>query len=412
MYSFVIYIYALLIKLVSPFHPKAKRMLIGQRQTFDILKKQMDPSARYIWVHAASLGEFEQGRPLIEKLRLKHSEYKILLTFFSPSGYEVRKDYEGADIVCYLPMDTPGRSKQFLDTVAPVMAIFIKYEFWANYLYGLKRRNIPTYIISAIFRKKQLFFKPYGAGYRKVLSCFTHLFVQDEISASLLKAYGIDRVTVAGDTRFDRVADIQAQAKDIPLVDRFVHTATGEKCFTLVAGSSWQADEGFLIEYFNLHPGIKLIIAPHEIHESHLVEIESYLKRPSLRLSQATADNVDSADCLIVDCFGKLSSIYRYGEVAYIGGGFGTGIHNILEAAVYGIPVVFGPNYRKFKEARDLLSIGGGVSVAGGAAFSTRMNCYISYEALQQEVGKAAGEFVQAHTGATDRVLKDLSQLL
>lgn len=412
MYSFVIYIYALLIKFVSPFNPKAKRMLIGQRQTFDILKQQIDPSARYIWVHAASLGEFEQGRPLIEKLRLKHSEYKILLTFFSPSGYEVRKNYEGADIVCYLPMDTPRLSKQFLDTVSPVMAIFIKYEFWANYLYGLKQRNIPTYIISAIFRKKQLFFKPYGAGYRKVLTCFNHLFVQDDVSAALLKAYGVDNVTITGDTRFDRVADIQSQAQAIPLVDRFVHTATGEKCFTLVAGSSWQADEQFLLAYFNQHPDIKLIIAPHEIHESHLVAIESQLKRPSLRLSQATEANVRSADCLIVDCFGKLSSIYRYGEVSYIGGGFGTGIHNVLEAAVYGVPVIFGPNYHKFKEARDLIAVNGGVSVSDGAAFSAQMDCYISYEALLQEAGKAAGQFVQTHIGATDRVLSDLLAML
>ena len=412
MYSFVIYIYALLIKLVSPFHSKAKRMLAGQQQTFNTLKQQLDPSARYIWVHAASLGEFEQGRPLIEKLRIAHGEYKILLTFFSPSGYEVRKNYEGADVICYLPMDTPGLSKQFLDLVSPTMAIFIKYEFWANYLYGLKRRNIPTYIISAIFRKNQLFFKPYGAGYRKVLSCFNHLFVQDDVSAALLKAYGVDNVTVTGDTRFDRVADIQAQAQAIPLVDRFVHTATAAKCFTLVAGSSWPADEQFLLDYFNQHPDLKLIIAPHEIHESHLVAIESQLKRPSLRLSEATEANVRSADCLIIDCFGKLSSIYRYGEVAYIGGGFGTGIHNVLEAAVYGVPVLFGPNYHKFKEARDLIAIKGGVSVPDGAAFAAQMDCYIKNNALQLEAGEAAGQFVQRHIGATDCVLKDLAQLL
>lgn len=326
MYSLLIHFYAFIVAMISPFHRKARLMRFGQWKTNSILREKIDRNAKYIWFHASSLGEFEQGRPMIEKVKAQYPEYKILLTFFSPSGYEVRKNYNGADIVCYLPFDTPYRVKKFLNLANPAVAVFIKYEFWGNYLRELKKRGIPVYIISAIFRPDQLFFQWFGVPYRKMLYCFTHLFVQDERSKELLGQYGIRNVTVYGDTRFDRVLDVRNQARELPEFERFV----GERCQTLIAGSSWPQDEEILIPYFNEHPEMKLIIAPHEIHREHLMYIESLLKRPSVRLSDVMQDKslLEGKDCLIVDSFGLLSSIYRYGTIAYIGGGFGAGIQD------------------------------------------------------------------------------------
>lgn len=408
MYNFAIHLYSLGANLISPFHKKAGLMCAGQRKTFPLLKESIDAHSRYIWFHASSLGEFEQGRPMIEKIRNEYPQYKILVTFFSPSGYEVRKKYEGADVVCYLPFDKKENVKQFLDLVNPVMAVFIKYEFWANYLNELKKREIPVFIISAIFRKEQIFFRWYGAGYRKVLSCFTHLYVQDQASRNLLLSYGVTNVTVCGDTRFDRVMDVRKQAKQLPLIEKFVTCADGSKCFTMVAGSSWPQDEELLLDYFNNHPEMKLIIAPHEIHEEHLAHIESLIKRPAIRMSDATAENVQQYDCLIVNSFGILSSIYRYGEVAYVGGGFGTGIHNVLEAAVYGIPVLFGPRYYKFKEAKDLIAAGGGFSINDAKGFNEKMDELLTYKEVLDTSGKAAGNFVKDNVGSTERILKEI----
>lgn len=411
MYNLAIYLYAFVVALLSPFHRKARLMRLGQRETYSILRKRIDRSYKYIWFHAASLGEFEQGRPMIEKIRSEYPAYKVLLTFFSPSGYEIRKNYKGADIVCYLPFDTPSRVRKFLDLVHPVIAIFIKYEFWSNYLHELKRRDIPVYIISAIFRPEQLFFQWYGKSYRKVLSCFCHLFVQDESSRRLLEKYGITNVTVTGDTRFDRVLDVRSQAKELPLVERFLMRENGEKPIVLVAGSSWPPDEAIFIPYFHAHPEMKLIVAPHEIHEEHLRAIESTLKRSFVRLSKATERELASKDCLIIDSFGFLSSIYRYGQIAYIGGGFGVGIHNTLEAAVYGIPVIFGPNYQRFKEARDLIAVGGGFSVLDKQAFCEKMDELLSSPETLAASGKAAGDFVKGNAGATDLVLSHLKAI-
>lgn len=408
MYNFAIHLYSLGVNLVSPFHKKARLMCTGQHKTYAILKECIDTRACYIWFHASSLGEFEQGRPMIEKIRKAYPQYKILLTFFSPSGYEVRKNYEGADIVCYLPFDTKGNVKEFLDLVNPVMAVFIKYEFWANYLNELKRREIPVFIISAIFRKEQIFFRWYGAGYRKVLSCFTHLYVQDEASLALLSQYKVANVTVCGDTRFDRVMNICEQAKQLPLIETFVTNASGGRCFTMVAGSSWPQDEEILLDYFNNHQEMKLIIAPHEIHEEHLAYIESCVKRPVVRMSDATDKNIQQYDCLIVNSFGVLSSIYRYGEVAYVGGGFGSGIHNVLEAAVYGIPVLFGPKYHKFKEAKDLITAGGGFPVNDANEFNEKMDELLTYKEVLETSGKAAGNFVKDNVGSTEKILKEL----
>lgn len=408
MYSLAIHLYAFVVALISPFYKKARLMRLGQWKTNSILRERIDRNAKYIWFHASSLGEFEQGRPMIEKIKAKHPEYKILLTFFSPSGYEVRKSYNGADVVCYLPFDTPFRVKKFLNLANPVMAIFIKYEFWGNYLNELKRRGIPVYIISAIFRKDQLFFQWFGKPYRKMLYCFNHLFVQDDRSKELLAEFGIDNVTVTGDTRYDRVLDVRNQAKELPVIESFVEGKLGDRPFVMVAGSSWPQDEAIFIPYFEKHPEMKLIIAPHEIHEEHLLSIEKMLKRPSARLSKVKEEQLADIDCLIIDCFGMLSSIYRYGKIAYIGGGFGVGIHNTLEAAVYGIPVLFGPNYHKFKEAKDLIAVGGGFSITDELSFSAKMDELMGDEKTRELAGKASDGLVGRNVGATDMVLKHI----
>ncbi|MCD7937203.1 MAG: 3-deoxy-D-manno-octulosonic acid transferase [Tannerellaceae bacterium] len=408
MYTLLIHLYALCVELLYPFHRKARMMRYGQWRTNGILRQQIDPNARYIWFHAASLGEFEQGRPMMEKIKKEYPEYKILLTFFSPSGYEVRKNYGGADVVCYLPFDTPYKVKKFLNLSNPVMAIFIKYEFWANYLTELHKRNIPTYIISAIFRKQQPFFRWYGAPYRKVLHYYKHIFVQDQDSLNLLAEYDVNQVTVCGDTRFDRVLDVLKMAKNVPGVEWFTHIGKEKGQKTLVVGSSWPQDEEILISYFNQHPDIRLVIAPHEIHREHLLYIQSLLKRPSIRLSEVNETNIQSRDCVIVDGFGLLSSIYRYGDMAYIGGGFGVGIHNVPEAAVYGIPVLFGPNYHKFKEARDLIALGGAFSIDNAAAFEAKMNDLLTYNELLQESGRIAGDYIYRNAGATDKIMQKI----
>lgn len=403
LYNLGIYIYSLLIHLIAPFSRKPRKMMKGHWVVYELLRQQKEKDAKYIWFHAASLGEFEQGRPLIERIRERYPEYKILLTFFSPSGYEVRKNYQGADIVCYLPMDKPRNVSKFLDIIQPCMAFFIKYEFWKNYLDELHKRQIPVYSVSSIFRKDQVFFKWYGGLYRKVLLDFDQLFVQNETSKRFLSKIGIDQVTVVGDTRFDRVLEIRQEAKDLPLVEAF----KGDS-LTIIAGSSWTPDEDLFIEYFNTHPEIKLVIAAHVIDENHLVEIISKLKRPYVRYSKANEKNIRNADCLIIDGFGLLSSIYRYGEIAYIGGGFGVGIHNILEAAVYGIPVIFGPKYHKFMEARELIEEKGAFSITNYEELSQLLDRMISDKKFLNESGSNAGNYVTRNLGASERILSQI----
>ncbi|MDR2058290.1 MAG: 3-deoxy-D-manno-octulosonic acid transferase [Dysgonamonadaceae bacterium] len=408
MYNIAIALYAFVVRLVSPFNKKAQKMLSGQKKTFALLEKEIDPKASYIWFHAASLGEFEQGCPLIEKIKKEKSEYKILLTFFSPSGYEARKNYSGVDLICYLPFDFFRNATKFLDLARPAIAIFIKYEFWMNYLCQLKKRNIPTYIISAIFRPNQIFFRWYGKAYRKVLKNFKWFFLQDANSKELLKTLDIrDNITVAGDTRFDRVQEIYRQQKKIRMVDKFLNR-TSNKSFALVAGSTWEEDEAIILPYFNVTPEMKLIIVPHEVNEDRLKAIASKLKRPFVRYSQAKEDEIQEASCLIIDCIGLLSYIYRYGDIAYIGGGFGVGIHNILEPAVYGIPVLFGTNYRKFKEAKELIDCKGGVSISAPDVFASRMNEYLAYNFLLQEAGKSAKSYVERNLGATHKIYEKI----
>lgn len=403
-YNLAILIYDVLVHLAAPFSRKPRKMMKGHWVVYDLLRQQVDKKARYIWFHAASLGEFEQGRPLIEEIRAKYPEYKILLTFFSPSGYEVRKDYRGADIVCYLPFDKPRNVRKFISIVNPCMAFFIKYEFWKNFLDELNRRHIPVYSVSSIFRRDQIFFKWYGGTYRDVLKDFDYLFVQNEASKRFLAKIGITKVSVVGDTRFDRVMQIREEAKQLPLIEKFKGNS-----FVFVAGSSWEPDEELFLEYFNSHPNMKLIIAPHVIDENHLVQIISKLKRPYVRYSRAEIDNIDKADCLIIDCFGLLSSIYRYGDVAYIGGGFGVGIHNTLEAAVYGVPVIFGPKYHKFMEATQLIEAKGAFSIKTYDELSTLLNKFTEDENYLREIGTNAGYYVSSNAGATERIMKKIN---
>lgn len=403
-YDFAIHLYSLGVKIASLRHEKARKIIDGQAVTMQRLKKELSPEGGYIWIHAASLGEFEQGRPLIEMIRRNHPDAKILLTFFSPSGYEVRHNFPLVDAVVYLPFDTKKNVRQFLDTVKPRMAIFVKYEFWGNYLNELKLRGIPTYIISAIFRKSQPFFKPWGGEFRKMLTYFTHIYVQDEGSRELLAGIGFKNVTVAGDTRFDRVTDIMESCVEIPQAAALTRDAS----LTIVAGSTWPPDESNLLPCFNAHPGMKLIIAPHEVNEERIAAIESQLNRPSCRLSTATPEEAAKCDCIIVDCYGKLSSAYRYGNIAYIGGGFGVGIHNLNEAAVYDIPVIFGPHYHKFKEARDLIKCKGGFSFSNKEEFDAIIEPIVNDKKLREQYGKNAGNYIKENLGATRIIYADI----
>lgn len=458
MYNIAIYIYLIGVAIGSLFNKKIKKMWRGEREAVDLLKEKVDPTAKYVWFHAASLGEFEQGRPLIEQLRATHPEYKILLTFFSPSGYEVRKNYEGADIVCYLPLDTIRNARRFLRAVHPVMAFFIKYEFWYNYLHILKHRGVPVYSVSSIFRPGQVFFKWYGRNYAKVLHCITHFFVQNEVSLQLLKGIGIDEATVVGDTRFDRVLQIKEQSKELPIVEAFKGingkgnackkelsedackkdlsedackkdlskdackedlskdackkdlSKNGSKgCKIFVAGSSWQPDEDIFIRFFNDHPDWKLIIAPHVIGEDHLSYILDKLQMKAVRYTQATEQSAAEARCLIIDCFGLLSTIYRYGEIAYVGGGFGVGIHNVPEAAVWGVPVLFGPNNKRFQEAQDLLACKGSFEVTDYDSFNTIISRLISDDQFRHQCGEASANYVKSRSGATDIIMKSVA---
>lgn len=413
-YNIVIYFVLWGIAIASLFNEKVRKMWRGEREAFKILKQKVDPNAKYIWFHAASLGEFEQGRPLMERIRKDNPQYKILLTFYSPSGYEVRKNYEGADIICYMPVDTRLNAIRFLRLVRPVMAFFIKYEFWSNFLHILKHRNIPTYSVSSIFREDQVFFKWYGRSYAGVLKCFTRFFVQNEESKRLLEGIGITAVDVVGDTRFDRVLQIKEAAKQLPICEAFRTGVASSQSADVphhdfkvfVAGSSWPPDENIFIPFFNEHKDWRLLIAPHVIAEEHLKLILSLIKgKKVVRYTQTTPEEAADADVLIIDCFGLLSSMYNYGDVAYIGGGFGVGIHNTLEAAVWNMPVIFGPNNKKFQEAQGLLKSGGGFEINTYEDFSGLMSSLMNDETFLKQAGDKAGAFVAHLAGATDKVL-------
>lgn len=391
------------IRLSKGFNAKSRRMLEGQRETFAALEQALKGNeSPVMWIHAASLGEFEQGRPMIEMVKKEHPDWKVVLSFFSPSGYEVRKKYPLADVVVYLPFDTPANARRFVDTVNPSVAIFVKYEFWGNYLSALRRRKVPTYIISAIFRPTQAFFKPWGGTIRGMLKCFTHLYVQDEASRRLLEGIGVTNVTVAGDTRFDRVADVRSSKCKIEWIPRMMERAA----MKFIAGSSWPADEAVYADWLNARKDVKFIIAPHEFDDARLSHLKDLFPgREVMLLSEwQRAGSPASVEGLIVDSFGHLSSLYRYADVAYIGGGFGTGIHNINEAAVYGIPVVFGPRHQKFREAAGLIQCGGGISVSSVGEFDDVMDRFLSDPAYLKSAGEAAGRYITENLGATTRI--------
>ncbi len=397
-YNFAMRLMQAFVAVAAPFDAKLYARHRGGREAFEALRRA--GTTGYVWFHAASLGEFEQARPMIERLRRNDPNRKILLTFFSPSGYEVRKNYDQVDLVCYLPFDTPENVRCFLDLAQPEKAIFVKYEFWANYLLELKRRAIPTYIISSIFRPKQIFFKSYGAFFRSLLHCYTTLYVQNEASKQLLEKHGITNVVVGDDTRFDRVADIAAAAKDLPIAAAF---AADNK--VLVAGSTWEPDEELLTRYINANKDIcRMVIAPHVVSPLHIERLCAKLRCNFVLYSHTTPEEAAKANCLVVDTIGVLSSLYRYGRVAYVGGGFGVGIHNTLEAAVWQIPVVFGPNYAKFREANDLIACGGGFCVR---SYRHLEDC-ITALLIDHDAGQRAGEYVRKHVGATEKISKEI----
>ena len=403
-YSLLFPLYVLGICLASPFSKKVRMLISGHCRIYSTLRKEVDTDAAYLWFHASSLGEFEAGRPLLEKIRKSYPDYKILLTFFSPSGYELCKNYEYADTICYMPFDFGFSIRRFIKMVPIRKAYFIRYEFWPRTLRILKKQGIEVFSVSSVFRKGQFFFSVFGGFYRKCLRDFTYLFVQDRTSKDLLYGIGIKNVTVTGDTRIDRVIEIASASAPQPLVEKFA--GDGLVC---MAGSSWPSDEVVFIPYFLNNRNWKLVIAPHVISESHLQEIEGRLKgMRTLRLSAADDDNISDAEVLIIDCFGLLSSIYRYANVAFIGGGFIDGIHNVLEAAVYNVPTVFGPNHQEFHEAGELIDLGGAFVVDGTDSFRLLMDKFVSDRRYLENSGQAAGEYVNSNKGTTERILQEL----
>ncbi len=423
LYNTGILAYQLLLQLVAPFNPKARQWVYGRREWFTNLSQKLtedtvpgnsagshEQNNPIAWFHAASLGEFEQGRPVIEAFRIQYPHYKILLTFFSPSGYEVRKNYAGADYVVYLPADTPANARQFVNLVQPAIAFFIKYEFWYNYLRELKAANVPTVSFSAIFRPDQLFFKPYGSFYRNLLSYFDHILVQNQESVDLLKGIAISHVSKAGDTRFDRVAQVAKDRKVIAIAQALKQGIDGHEQPLLVIGSAWHADMDILIPFLNRFDQLlKVIIAPHEIHDTEIEGWRGQLTKRSVRFSQTNEDDVTHADVLFIDNVGMLSSLYQYGEFAYVGGAFGKGLHNILEAATFGMPLFFGPNHTKFQEAVDLIREGAAFPVNTVDDLTT---AFIKQYANPAEAARISRDYVQRNIGATAQVMQVVQQLL
>lgn len=399
--------YFFLIRIAAFFgHRRARRLVHGQAQAFRDLKAYAEAHPERmlrdcVWFHAASVGEFEQARPIIERLREEQPWRPILLTFFSPSGYEMRKTYDKVDLVTYLPFATRRNARRFIEAVHPSMAVFVKYEFWPAYIRQLHQRNIPLYSVASIFRSNQYFFRWYGAAERKLLKMFTHLFVQDNASIDLLRRYGITQTSLSGDTRFDRVTSIAGHAKEIEAVRRFVEGQPQ----VIVAGSTWPEDEALLYQYMEEHPYVRLILVPHEINQNHLHSIFHLWQGKHVLLSDADELNLQHTRTLVVNRMGLLSSIYQYGHVAYVGGGFGAGIHNTIEAAVYGLPVIFGPNYEHFREAKALIENGGGRSVSDYPELAAAIDDMLQN---RQTAGLAAARYVESELGATDRIYSEL----
>lgn len=400
LYQLGINLAALLLPVSRFFSPKMKLFVDGRKQSFAVLRNQIDNNQEYIWFHVASLGEYEQGLPVMEEIKAKYSEYKLLLTFFSPSGFEIRKNNKIADITIYLPLDTKQNVKRFLDLVQPKMVFFIKYEFWPNYLYELKNRNIPTYLISGIFRKNQLFFKWYGGFYRKALQSFDHFFVQNDASAQLLKSINFNNATVNGDTRFDRVAQIVERVEPLDFISEFKSNTT-----TIVIGSSWIDDEVVYLPYLNNSKNVKFIIAPHNIKEEEITRLISKIDKKTIRYTNYKTKDLKDTEVFIIDTIGILTQIYAYADIAYVGGAFKTGLHNILEPATYGTPVVIGPKYSKFQEAKDLVALGSCLVVNNTEELTTTFNRLISDADYRNELGTKNREFILKNKNATKVIM-------
>lgn len=402
LYNISIVLYYIVVAFVSLWDKKAKQWIVGRKDIFKRMAEVISPEDKVVWIHAASLGEFEQGRPVIEKIREQQPEYKILVTFYSPSGYEIRKNYAGADYIFYLPIDTPGNAKKFLDVAHPEIAIIVKYEFWLNLLSELKRRGVRTYLISAIFRRNSIFFRSYGSIWRQALDSFEQMFVQNDESKELLHEIGFDNVVVAGDTRFDRVAEIARNVKKVPIVERFKGDSP-----LFVAGSTWGPDEEILQTLINDNPQIKFVVAPHEMENSRIERIIAQTKGGAVRYTCCNeVSDFSKTQVLILDTIGILSSVYGYATWSYIGGGFGVGIHNTLEAATFGLPIAFGPNYQKFKEARDMVALGAATKVESAEDLSAWFAPLRDDKSALQRAGSAAKSYTQRNQGATSLIMK------
>jgi len=408
LYNLFVNLVSVLLKLIALFNPKIKLFMDGRKQTFPILKEKIKPNDSVIWFHCASLGEFEQGRPVIEKVNQIYPNHKIVLSFFSPSGYEVRKNYKVADAVVYLPLDTKKNVYQFIDYVHPEIAVFVKYEFWPNLLNQLKKKEITTILISGIFRENQIFFKSYGAWMKNKLQLFTHFFVQDDSSKKLINSIGIENVTISGDTRFDRVSEIVNQNNHLD----FIHEFKDNK-ITLVAGSTWADDDKLLINYINNHSteNDKFIIAPHNINTDSIKKIQSELKVKSVLYSNYQTNELKTARVFILDTIGILIKVYSYADIAYVGGGFTNGIHNILEPATFGIPIVIGPKYHKFNEALEMVAENACLAVNNKEEFNNVLDD-LKNEILSAKIGNQAKNYVKSRIGATNLILNYISNII
>ncbi|MDC6387396.1 glycosyltransferase N-terminal domain-containing protein [Maribacter sp. PR1] len=407
-YSLIVSLVWQLLKLIALANPKIAKFVSGRKQVIKTLKKHLSKTDKVVWIHAASLGEYEQGLPILEKLKKDYPEHKVLLTFFSPSGYEVKKDTSPADIVTYLPLDTPQKVKSFLNVSNPKMAIFIKYEIWPNYLSELKKRNTPTILISARFKSDKIFFKSYGRFMRNALKKFTYLYVQDLKSLDLLKSIGMENVTVTGDTRLDRVSEILKRNNSLPFMDQFCKQT---KC--LVAGSTWPDDEVFLIDYINNSKNDeKYIIAPHNIKEEHIQSLKNSIQRKTLCYSSLPEKIPKETAVIIIDTIGLLTKIYSYATVAYVGGGFATGLHNTLEPAVFGIPVIIGPKYKGFLEAEDLVKLGGVIPISNRNEFFNSANSLLNDEQKCTKVGEINSQYILINKGASIQIMKGIRTLI
>lgn len=401
-YNLGILLYEWLLRVVALWNPKARQWVDGRRNIFERMAERISPSDRVVWMHVASLGEFEQGRPILEAIRNEHPELKILVTFFSPSGYEIRKNYAGADYIFYLPSDTPYNVRRFLDIAHPEMAIFVKYEFWLNYLAQLAERRVKSYLVSAIFRRNSIFFKSYGGRWRRALDTFDQMFVQNDESRELLHSIGFDNVIVAGDTRFDRVAEIARSAKSVEIVEKFKGDSR-----LFVAGSTWGPDEDILLPLINANADVKFVIAPHEMDEGRIGRLLRETKGGAVRYTQCTAQSdFSDVQVLVLDTIGILSSVYGYASWSYIGGGFGVGIHNTLEAATFGLPIAFGPKYEKFKEARDMVALGAARKVESAEELMAWFAPLCNDSELLARVSATAKDYTIKNQGATALFMK------